>query len=170
MWIKALSIGLLALTCVVTSSCALRRPMPQTDTTANIAPTTQLLFYSKALRLATPAQRQAMLASARERYARQPTAAAAARLALAYGQPGHQGYAPENCWRYAHKALLLDTAHWDPAATAYLKQIKTLCTDNAEVRDTLTALRKKYRHSHQQLTQAREKLQALTQLETELAP
>lgn len=177
-----LTIGVLVLCLALLSGCA--TCWPGADTAGGPTPAYKLLFYSRALIQATPTQRLAMLENARERYAKQPSAITAARLGLAYGQPGYKGYAPENGWRYSQKALAMDAAYWDPAATAFLRQIIALSVDNAEVRKQLAQAQEQTKTSTQQLAdtrqrnhrlgrqlaQARHKLRALTRIETELQP
>src|SRR5699024_1904032 len=100
------SLRLLALTLAalaVLPGCA---QLQSVDTvSASDFPVTGLLYYSRALLMADATGRAALLDGAKQAYAEQPDAIATARLALAYGQPGYTGYAPENGWRYAHKAL-----------------------------------------------------------------
>lgn len=158
------------LACVLLSGCSLLRPVSETADTMDLTPVTRLLFYSRALVRASPSGRLAILKAAQTAYANHPTAATAARLALAYGQPGQKGYAPENGWRYARKALALGKAHWGPAATAYLQQFAALCADNAQVRDQLERLRENNERIKRQLAKARQKLHALTRIELKLKP
>src|SRR5690625_1220786 len=129
-----LAIPVIALSLPLLGGCAVAQRNAES---AAATPAYRLLFYSRALRQATPAQRMAMLGDARDHYARQPSALAAARLGLAYGQPGYKGYAPENGWRYTRKALAMDSDYWDTAATAFLRQFFTLSADNARIRKQL---------------------------------
>jgi len=176
-----LTISIIALCLPLLGGCAIAQH--NTESTAS-TPAYRLLFYSRALRQATPAQRMAMLGNARDHYARQPSALAAARLGLAYGQPGYKGYAPENGWRYTHKALTMDSDYWDPAAIAFLRQFFTLSADNANVRKLLAqnqdqaealsqqlhAMRLREQALNRQLSHAQQKLHALTRVESELKP
>lgn len=157
------------------SGCARLLPAPAIE--SNEVPVTRLLFYSRALSMASPSGRLAMLASAKDTYAEDPAPEAAARLALAYGHPGYKGYAPENCRRYTQKALADENEYWGPAAIAFLHQFSALCADNDQVRDRLDETREKQQDVAQQLSQlqqalaqAKRKLQALTQIETKLSP
>src|SRR5699024_6550255 len=176
-----LTISIIALCLPLLGGCAVAQH--NTESTAS-TPAYRLLFYSRVLRQATPAQRMAMLGNARDHYARQPSALAAARLGLAYGQPGYKGYAPENGWRYTHKALVLGSDYWDAAATAFLRQFIALSADNAEVRKQLAQnqaqdkalrqqlqdLRLRERALGRQLSHAQRKLHALSRVEGELKP
>lgn len=170
--ILAMAIGI-----SLASGCALRHDTAPDPIAPTIPPLTQLLFYSKALQQASPVARVSMLNNARRRYEQHPSAANGARLALAYGQPRQKGYAPENCWRYAHQAVAAAPHHWGAAATAYLHQVQALCRDNDNIREQLHKLRKqlhalnkKARQQRQALARAQAKLQALTELGTRLTP
>lgn len=128
----------------------------------------KLLRYSQALTSASPTERLDMLDEARAAYEQHESPQSVARLALAYGQPGHRGYAPANGERYAEKALAVGDGYWSKAATAYLQQFAMLCADNTEVRHVLDAEREHAQTLKQQLAQARKKLRAITEIETEL--
>lgn len=157
------------------SGCAILRPTPSISVSE--LPVMRLLYYTRALQMASPSGRMAMLANARAAYAEHATAENVARLALAYGQPGYKGYAPENGWRYAQKALANDDKYWGPAAVAFLHQFSALCADNDEVRSQLDVARQNKHETMQQLTQLKKlltqtqrKLQALTRIESKLNP
>lgn len=165
-----LTIALLQAGCV-------RQQPPVINVSASDSPVSRLLHYSRALLAAEPARRMAMLSSANSAYARQQTPETAARLALAYGQPGYKGYAPENGWRYAQKALHVEDDFWGPAATTFLQQFEQLCADNDAVRDRLDATQQKQQDIDAELAQLRKqlsaanaKLQALTRIESKLNP
>lgn len=161
---------LLGLASVLISGCAMLHPAPTTNTHTELAPITKLLFYSRALLNASPAERMAMLTTAKDSYKTHTTAANAARLAMAYGLPGYKGYAPAKAQHYAQKALELGQTHWRAAATTYLKQFAALCADSANVRKKLANAREQRRKIKQQLAHARDKIHALTRLEAELKP
>jgi len=172
------SLRLLALTLAalaVLPGCA---QLQSVDTvSASDFPVTGLLYYSRALLMADATGRAALLDGAKQAYAEQPDAIATARLALAYGQPGYTGYAPENGWRYAHKALQAEDQAWGPAAKAFLQQFEQLCKDNHDIRKHLKKARKSQHHStaqiadlRKQLAAANAKLQALTRIESKLNP
>lgn len=158
------------------SGCAVRHATPQPEATtppaadAPPAPISMLLSYSHALLEASPSARLAMLKAAEDAYAQHQSAVTAARLALAYGQPGYTRYAPENAWRYARKALAIGAGHWGSAATTYLRQFAALSADNDAVRDRLQRAGTRKQQLERQLTKARQKLRALTRIETKLNP
>lgn len=139
---------------------------------------TGLLHYSQALLQADPASRLAILNGAKSAYSARQTPTTTAHLALAYGQPGYKGYAPENGWRYAHKALsIASDDFWGRQATTFLQQFAQLCADNDSVHDQLdTAQQYQQRLNieltklHQELAAANAKLQALTRIESKLKP
>lgn len=166
MHIKLIAATLIILACAAQSGCAILRPT--TSSQPELSPAAKLLFYNRALLRASPSGRYTMLVTARNAFQEHSTAAKAARLALAYGQPGFKGYSPENGRQYAQKALTLNAELWGPAATAYLKQFAALCADNAHVRNQLDNAHEQNRHIKQQLSQTRQKIQALTRLESEL--
>src|SRR5699024_2781759 len=121
-----LALLLLVLTCVAYSGCTYMPLEPHTAVQRDMLQTEALLLYSQSLLQADSPRRMAMLNIARAAYERNPLPMNVARLALAYGQPGYKGYAPENGWRYADKALTHDNADWAPTAAAYLRQFAML--------------------------------------------
>lgn len=163
---------LLTAACVIQAGCAVQ-PEPDPAPTATIRPVQidpalELLHYTRALVAASPDKRLEMLAEARAAYERHQSPESIARLALAYGQPGHRGYAPENGARYARKALAAGEAYWSEEAAAYLRQFAILSADNVDVRHSLTAERQQGDALEAQLTRAQEKLRAITKIETRL--
>lgn len=169
---------LIALACILQSGCATLRhdAQPPPDHPEHTA-ATRLLLYSRSLLQASPDERMNMLAAAKQAYHAQHTAAAAARLALTYGQPDYAGYAPAKARHYARKALDMGPAHWGSAATTYLRQFAALCAESADVREQLAELRNELAAARQQqqalqskLKKAHQKIKALTRLEAELEP
>lgn len=160
----------LAIMAIVTTSllagCTLLQP--RTDTTA-VRPADQLLFYSRALLMAAPQGRLAMLETARDAYAHQPTAITTAHLALAYGQPGYDGYAPDKAADYAQQALAAGADYWGAAANAFLRHFAALTSANSKARTASDATQQDMAKLRRALAQAKHKLEALTQIETELS-
>lgn len=146
------------------SGCTLMQP--PTDTT--VRPVDQLLFYSRALAEAAPSGRLAMLASARDAHAQNPTPATAARLALAYGQPGYKGYAPDHAARYAEQALAEGADYWGLAAAAFLRHVAALSAAQSKAHATNGDMQQEVAELRQALTDAQRKLEALTRVESEL--
>lgn len=168
---------LLLAVAMLLGGCAQQQP-PAPQPAMHDSPITGLLYYSRALLQADSSARMVMLGAAKNAYNVQQTPTTAAQLALAYGQPGYKGYAPENGWRYAHKALTLAPADfWGAQATTYLQQFAQLCTDNDTIRNQLDTAQQRQQQLdielaqlRQQLATANAKLQALTHIESKLNP
>ncbi|HLQ85746.1 MAG TPA: hypothetical protein VK110_06295 [Salinisphaeraceae bacterium] len=138
---------------------------PHTAVQRDMLQTEALLLYSQSLLQADSPRRMAMLNIARAAYERNPLPMNVARLALAYGQPGYKGYAPENGWRYADKALTHDNADWAPTAAAYLRQFAMLSKENSNVHQMLANERKQREALEEQLAEATRKLHSITLIE-----
>jgi len=160
-----LALLLLVLTCVAYSGCTYMPLEPHTAVQRDMLQTEALLLYSQSLLQADSPRRMAMLNIARAAYERNPLPMNVARLALAYGQPGYKGYAPENGWRYADKALTHDNADWAPTAAAYLRQFAMLSKENSNVHQMLANERKQREALEEQLAEATRKLHSITLIE-----
>ncbi len=162
-----LAAGLSLAGCVVPADKPVPAPAAATQP-PRIDPALELLRYTHTVGAASPAERVQMLADARAAAQRLQSPENLARLALTYGQPGYTGYAPANGERYAKKALATGENYWSDNAAAYLKQYAELCADNDQVRQALAAERKTADTLGDRLAQARQKLRAITDIETEI--
>lgn len=103
-----------------------------------------------------------------DEWERHPSADNWARLGLIRGQPGYPDYKPASAVENLRTALQIGSSAWDDATRAYLKQRLDQMQALATLESRLDALEQENEQLRALLTEARDKLQALTDIERDL--
>lgn len=131
---------------------------------------TGLIGYAGQLVAQDPDARSRTLAQAHKAYQAQASPRAGARLGLALGQPGYDGYDPGAARKRLDAARSDKAADWSERERAFLALRRSQIQRHATGRRERRRLASENRQLTQKLEEAKRKLRAISEIEQDIGP